>query len=294
MEYKLDIFAGLEERILYMDLKFINEKIDKKISCITKLEVHNSIFEDMGFKESTFSGCDFSHNTFINCYFKKSKMWNVDFTGSRFINCNFDGAEINHSHFIYCKFENCFIEYQTMVQNLPAEYNLREKLCRNLSMESLNSGNDRDYKKYFYDMKAAGEKNNFETFRLKQTAYYKQKTFAERVEAFISFICSKMNKYIWGYGENMVRLFFILICIIFGFAGLFVAPFSVLIDGVGDMCEVSFGQAIFISIMNLCTTSAGYYAGNGVTKVFFGIENILGILFFGLFVSVIVKNINRR
>lgn len=294
MNYELAQFAELEKRTQYVDLKFINEKIDKNISAITNLEIHNSIFEDMGFKESSFSECNFSHNTFINCYFKKSKMWNVNFTGSRFIDCKFDGAEINHSDFVYCRFENCFIEYQAMVQNLPQEANLRERLCRNLSIESLNSGNDRDYKKYFYDMKTAGEKNNFETFRLHRSSYYQKKTFDQRISSLLSFMSSKINKYIWGYGENMIRLCMILLCIIFGFAGLFWAPFSIIKDGIGNICDVSFKQTLFISIMNLCTTSAGYYAGNEMTTVFFGAENILGILFFGLFVSVIVKNINRR
>ena len=293
-DYTIDLFAGLEDRTLYENKKFVNEKIDKKSSTISNREVHNSVFEDMGFKETVFSDCNFSHNTFINCYFKKTKMWNVNFTGSRFINCNFDGVEINHSDFLYCKFENCFIEYQAMVQNLPAEANLREKLCRNLSMESLNSGSDKDYKKYFYDMKAAGEKNCFETFRLQRTAYYKQKTFDQRVSAFISFIHSKVNKYLWGYGEDVILLCFILLCIVFGFSGAFKASFSAIQNGNGDMCWISFGQSFFISIMNLCTTSAGYYAGNSLTQVLFGIENILGILFLGLFVSVIVKNINRR
>lgn len=294
MDYKEDIFAGLEERRQYRGLKFVNEKIDKKIPSIDNREVHDSIFEDMGFKESVFSECNFSHNTFINCYFKKVQMWDVNFTGSRFINCNFDEAEISHSSFIYCSFENCFIPYQAMVENLPTEANLRERLCRNLSIESLNSGNDKDYKMYFYDMKAAGEKNNFETFRIQRRPYYRKKTFDQRVSAFLAFVNSKVNKYLWGYGENMGRLCFILLCIVVGFAGLFFSPFSVIMDGYGNACEVSLGQTLYISIMNLCTISAGYYAGNGMTKVFFGIENILGVLFFGLFVSVIVKNINRR
>lgn len=293
MDYIEGTFVLLEMRKEYKELKFVNEKIDKKMNPVQRLEVHNSIFEDMGFRETKIANCDFSHNTFVNCYFKNTEFWNVDFTGSRFIDCNFDGAKIQHSDFIYCKFCGCFIEYETMLNNLPNEYNLREKLCRNLSLESLNAGYDKDYKKYFYEMKKAGEIDNFETFRLNPKHYYKQKSISEKIIAFFEFCFSKFNKFIWGYGENIFRLFTMLIIIIVLFAFLFYSNFTILLYD-NKIAEITILNAFFISIMNLCTTSAGFYAGNNFTEILFMIENVIGVLFLGLFVSVITKNINRR
>lgn len=293
MDYAEGTFSLLEVRKEYKDLGFVNEKIDKNINPVQRLEIHNSIFEDMGFRETKIANCDFSHNTFINCYFKKTEFWNVDFTGSRFINCNFDGAKIQHSDFIYCKFCGCFIEYEIMLNNLPNEFNLREKLCRNLSLESLNAGYDKDYKKYFYEMKNAGEIDNFETFRLNPKSYYKQKTISEKIMAFFAYCFSKVNKFIWGYGENIPRLFIMLIIIIFVFALLFYNDLTLLLYN-NEAVEITMLNALFISIMNLCTTSAGFSAGNSFTEILFMIENVVGVLFLGLFVSVITKNINRR
>lgn len=293
MDYTNELFSLLEMRKEYKDLRFINEKINKNMNPVQRFEIHHSIFEDMGFRETKMANCDFSHNTFVNCYFKNTEFWNVDFTGSKFINCNFDGVKIQHCDFIYCVFTGCFIEYETMLNNLPNEYNLREKLCRNLSLESLNAGYDKDYKKYFYEMKKAGEINNFETFRLNPKHYYKQKTFSEKVIAFLQFCFSKINKFIWGYGENISKLFFMLIIIIVLFAALFYSDLTSL-EYNSVATEISILNALFISVMNLCTTSAGFYAGNTFTEILFMIENVIGVVFLGLFVSVITKNINRR
>lgn len=293
MEHIIDEFSLLEKRVEYINRKFVNEKIDKKIGEVTRLEIHHSFFENLGFRETKITNCDFSHNIFMNCYFKKSQLWNVDFTGSKFIGCNFDGAKIEHCDFIYSDFSNCFITYDNMVNNLSNEYNLREKLCRNLAIESLNAGYDKEYKKYFYEMKKAGEKDNFETFRLNPNHYYKQKKLQEKILAFIDFTFSKLNKFIWGYGENVRRLCLILVLIIILYALIFHSNLSILINN-GQIVNVTFVQSIFISVMNFCTTSAGFYAGNSLTEVLFMTENILGVIFFGLFVSVLIKNINRR
>lgn len=180
-----------------------------------------------------------------------------------------------------------------MVNNLSNEFNLREKLCRNLAIESLNAGYDKEYKKYFFEMKKAGEKDNFETFRLNPSHYYKQKKVQEKILAFFEFVFSKLNKIVWGYGENVNRLCLILVSFTLIYAGLFYSNISILVNS-GQNVEVTFVQAIFVSIMNLCTTSAGFYAGNTITEVLFMTENILGVIFLGLFVSVLVKNINRR
>lgn len=293
MGYIEKTFSRLKMRKEYKELKFVNEKVDELKNPVERLEIHNSIFEDMGFRATKMSNCDFSHNTFINCYFKNAEFWNVDFTGSRFVDCNFDGAKIEHSDFIYCKFSGCFIGYETMLNNLPNEFNLREKLCRNLSLESLNAGYDKDYKKYFYEMKKAGEIDNFEIFRLNPKYYYKQKPLSEKTRAFLKFCFSKLNKFIWGYGENIFRLFIMLMIIIGLFAALFCSKCTILLYN-SEKAKITISKALFISIMNLCTTSAGFYAGNTFTEILFMVENGIGILFLGLFVSVITKNINRR
>jgi hypothetical protein len=288
-------FDIVEKRILYENCMFSNERPDQKF-IKEKLEITHSKFDNIGFRESKISNSDLTHNIFINCYFKKTKIWNVDFTGCKFINCQFEGVEIQHSDFIYTEFENCCIDFDSMFNNLPAEYNLRAKLCRNLALEALKVAMDTDYKKYFLEMKMSNEKHYYETFRLHPKVYYKKKTVGQRFIAIGNYIKSKFSKIIWGYGENVQQLLISMGVIVLLYSLVFWKSGEVFKNSLEstELYQLSYWESLYFSILNFCTASAGYIPNDFYTQALVASENLIGVIFIGCFVTVMYKNICRR
>lgn len=285
---------NLESRVKYEDKIFCNIRPDKSFNR-DRLEITHSTFANIGFRESNIKNSDLSHNVFIDCYFKKTTICNVDFTGSKFINCQFDNADIKHSDFIYSNFENCCIEYDTMFTNLPTEFNLREKLCRNLSFECLKAGLDKDYKKYFFEERKSREKHYYETFRLEPKSYYKSKTTYQKISAFSKYIQSKLSKRLWGYGESIYQLLLSMIITNIVYSIIYIMCGQVFVYQLSDTKKftLNFFDSLYFSFLNFFTSSP-YCTNNSIIKVIIVSQYFIGVTFMGCFAAAVYKNINRR
>ncbi|MGG7195399.1 pentapeptide repeat-containing protein [Clostridium butyricum] len=287
--------CDLESNVEYIDKLFSNERPDSNFKK-EKLDIQHSTFTNIGFREANIKNSNLSHNVFVSCYFKKSNIWNVNFTGCTFINCKFDDVDIEHSDFIYANFENCYIMYDIMYNNLPREFNLRENLCRNFSMECIKAGMDDDYKKYYFEERKAREKNYYEIFRLNTKPYYKDNNMYQKIIAFFKYMQSKVSKVLWGYGENIwqlicsmlfINMIYVIIYMFFG------ESFSSQVD-----TDVNFKfnilNAIYFSISNFFTSSSGYYANNLSLRIIILSQYFVGVTFIGCFTAALYRNINRR
>lgn len=286
---------NIESRTQYEDQIFANERPDDQF-IKEKLDIQQSTFANIGFRGAKIKESDLSHNVFINCYFKKTSIWNTNFTGSKFINCQFDGVNIQHSDFIYCSFENCYISYDDMFSNLPVEYNLRERLCRNLALECLKAGQDIDYKKYFFSEKKARELHDFETFRLNVKPYYKNKTGYQKITSLLNYINSKVSKILWGYGEDIYRLFIAMGLVILIYAFIYIIAGNSFKYQINDIStfKLNFIDAFYHSFSSFFTSSSGFYPSNTFIKMITISEYLVGATFIGCFVAAVYKNINRR
>lgn len=289
---KFDI-NNIESRKLYSDLEISNQRPDD-IFKKDKIEITHSIFENIGFRNSKIANSDLTHNIFINCYFKKAEIWNVDFTGSKFINCQFDDISIQHSDFIYSSFENSYINYDSMFSNLPREFNLREKLCRNLALESLKFGRDNDYKKYYFEQRKSRENHCYETFRLKQKPYYKQKTTYQRLLALIEFLLSKFSKIVWGYGEYIQRLLFSMFILIVGFSTLYYNNVGNIINADQINYKLSYRDTLYLSFCNFFGLDTKFYTIDKSLDMIISFQGFIGLVFVGCFITALYKNISRR
>jgi hypothetical protein len=285
----------LKETELFNNILLINERPDKQFN-MSNLTINQSTLAHLGFKESKFFNCNLSHNVFIDCYFKKTYFESVTFTGCKFINCIFDAALIN-CDFRYATFENCFIEFKDMLPNLPnlpSYHNVRWKLCTNLALESLKAGNSDNYKEYFYEEKVSSEKHYWEMFR-KRESYYRKKYGAwDSLFGLIRFITSKLNKIIWGYGENIWQLIRVM--------SYTIMLFTLLLFFTGDFYEngnavserLSFGESLFVSVCNFFTISSGYTTSDTISRVNTAAEGFVGMILMGFFVAALFRFINRR
>lgn len=272
---------------------FSNERYDDKE--YEKLVLKNSTFATMGFKNNSFKDCQFKYCTFINCYFRNASFVDVEFTGCNFYDCNFDGTSYNNCDFRYAKFKDCFINYDDFKCCLPKEDNLKRKLCMNLSIESLKSGFEDEYKKYYFEEKDATERYNYEIF-LRRQPYYKNKYNSwEAFLALIQLIIGKINKCLWGYGEKLTTLLKNIFLIILVFSIIYCLFGEVyLINDNTLPIKLNFFDSIYLSICKFTNLPSSITSTTPYMRYFFIAEGVFGLILMGFFITALYRNINRR
>lgn len=228
---------------------YANERHDKKI--YSNLIIQNSTFATMGFKENRFIDCTFRYCIFVNCYFRGAHFNNVIFNGCKFIDCNFYSTSYVNRDFSYVSFKDCYIDYDALKHSLPREENLRWALCTNLSIESLNLGSYDNYRKYYFEEMKATEEKNIEII-LRRQSYYKDKYGGwDAFIALLYLIIGKLNKILWGYGENISTLLFNIVVIILLFSIYYFNSGAVfVVNGNSILTNLSFYDSFYLSICN--------------------------------------------
>lgn len=277
------------------DAVFSNERIDEKWNA-TQYEVYHSTFSKMGFRNSQFKQCNLSFCVFIDCYFKKAIFDQVKFVGCLFINCNFDLAVITKCDFRYASFDNCFIPYSQMKNNFPDnEENIKAKLCRSLSLQCLKLGEINEYKLYLFEEKASNEVHSIRKLIHRGNSFYNKYSLSEGLGGLFDYMCSKVSKIIWGYGEKMSSLLccMLLVMLTYSCVYYFNEVYIVLEESNGSATSRAV-LAIYISLCNFFS-----FMGNEIFKTqalrFIGLsEYILGVILMGFFVAALFRQINRR
>lgn len=279
-----------EENKRYENVVLANERIDEKWSS-NNYKFNNSTFAKMGFLKAKFSNDDLRFNVFIDCYFKRARFENVNFTSSIFINCNFDDITIVNCTFDYCQFEKCFIKYSAMQSSLPAWPNTRWGLCKNLSLEALNSGYEEEYRNYYFAEKKASEQYYWKKFWHKGSEkYYEKYNAIDQLTGLWNYILSKANRFLWGYGEKLTRLIFNIVLVHLAFTFGYFFNIKQVADGV----EMTWGIANYLSLSNLFTVTCAYIPYGMTYKVLSVAEGGIGIVLMGFFVAALFRYINRR
>lgn len=279
----------------FINIYLINERPDEAFNK-RSLTINQSTFSQMGFKKSKINNSDLSHNIFINCYFKDAKFENVNLTGSKFINCTFDNIVLINCDFRYSTFKDCYITFKDMLPNLPnlpSFHNVRWRLCTNLALECLKNGDSENYKLYFYEEKKASEKHYWEMF-VKKEAYYRKKYGSwDSLVGLFKFLTSKVNKFMWGYGENLWQLILVSIITMLTFT-LLLFKNDFYENGNKFTQKLSLDESLYISICNFFTISSGYTTTNTYSRILTATEGIIGMILMGFFVAALFRFINRR
>jgi uncharacterized protein YjbI with pentapeptide repeats len=93
-------------------------------------------FANISFKGSEVKDSRFINCTFISCYFRKTLIRNSKFDGCKFIDCDFPKVRVQGSNFMFPQFKGCFVGFDEMRPNLPAEPELRSKAAAELAREA--------------------------------------------------------------------------------------------------------------------------------------------------------------
>ena len=177
-----------------------------------ELELHDKIVQravwvNVSVRKGNFSKCDFSYTIFINCYFRDASFRDCDFTGCRFVHCNFQSRSMLGCNFRYSRWEKTEVRRVLLLGNLPAESNLAQKFLIQLRLNSASIGEYDDARYYLYEAEKRSREHYLEIIKCRKEYYRKKYAFSqERLMAPFRYARSWLNKVVWGYGEQPIRL----------------------------------------------------------------------------------------
>lgn len=148
-----------------------------------------------------------SYSTFVNCYFRGAHFKGCDFTGCRFIGCNFRSSAVQDCDLRYTKWDRTDIPRSTLLGNLPAQPNLAQEVLIQLRLNATSVGEYEDARQFLYEAEKRSRKHFVEIMRCRED-YYRDKYSMSptRLVAPVRYLKSLVNKLLWGYGEQPLRL----------------------------------------------------------------------------------------
>lgn len=181
--------------------------------------VQRAIWVNVSTRESKFVKCDFSYTMFVNCYFRGALFYDCDFTGCRFVDCNFGSSSMHSCKLRYSRWERTEIARGTLLDNLPAEGNLAQKLLIQLRLNAASVGEYDDARYYLYEAEKRSREHFLEIIKCRKDYYRKKYAYsAERLLAPFRYASSLTNYALWGYGERPLKLSLngLLLILVFG------------------------------------------------------------------------------
>lgn len=229
------------------------------------------VFENVNFKQVNFEECYFRNCTFIRC----------DFTGSKFRDCYLMGSKFPGCLFRYIVFYETLIDDGFLERYLPSEENLARDLVRALRVNFSQIGN--------YDgvNKAAKKEVELTGVHLYKAAYsnegyYRSKesySGVNRLFFLLSHARWKLENWVWGNGESIFRV------VLFGVFFIFLSSFLVY-----DPCEIGFYDAFLSTWYEFWDVDPDFIIDQNVSVLLAAGRFLL----FGLFISVLVKRMEKR
>ena len=188
-----------------MDLAFGSTRLDGQT--IQGSNFRHCTFANISFLKTIIEKGTFEDCVFIGCYFRRAELNSASFIGCRFIDCNFGYVAIKSSQFKYSSFRGCQIPFAELHASLPSEPNLREELARNLSLESRRLGLSLEARQYRMTEIQAREAHLRAAVKCESQWYRDHFDALSRFRAGMQLIFSLFNRYLWGYSEQIWRLF---------------------------------------------------------------------------------------
>lgn len=158
-------------------------------------------------KKVIFENCNFSAAVIYRGYFHDAIFRKCEFVGTRFDECNFRQATFDRCTFDYADFNRCILPIPQILANLPVYSNVRWDLIHTVRANQRAMGDvQHEADLVRHDIEA--EIAHWKDVRRRPTSYYnKYDNFRDQAVAW--FHCRRLwiERYIWGHGESLTRLF---------------------------------------------------------------------------------------
>lgn len=261
----------------------------------TGQEFRHCTFANVSFLETTIERCSFLNCAFIDCYFRKTNFENCSFVGCKFVDCQFIKPRFVGNTFAFPQFRNCFIPWESFSDCLPPEAGFRSAIADELAREAGAAGEMSDARRYRLVGEEAFERKLWNTAWASGGFYYeKPRPPLERVRSAVRWVARKFNRHLWGYGERgaILARSFLVTALAFALAfRLFVSD-----ELIQHGENLSFGDFGLYTFDNLLagTGFSNVEATGNAARWLSGSEIFAGLVFIGLFVSLVFNWIRRR
>jgi len=244
--------------------------------------------------------------TLHDCDFYKANLshahcFKVDFSGSSLMKANFSHANLHFANFHNCNLLGTNFEHARLENVIWDKDILQEKKAKITKSNEERIDLYQQSEEIYRNLRSTCEADGlFETagkffqkemkMRRKQMPLFSTKRFISKL---VDFSC--------GYGERPLRIIILSAIVILLFAGIF---FITGLNNSGDIIQLSFNasmqeniqellNSLYFSVVTFTTLGYGDILPIGISKLFAGIEALLGGFILALFVVVFVKKMTR-
>jgi hypothetical protein len=166
-------------------------------------------------KKVVFENCNFSAAVIYRGYFHDAVFRKCEFIGTRFDECNFRQATFDRCTFDYADFNRCTLPIPQILANLPVYSNVRWDLIHNIRANQRDMG-DVQHEADLVRQDIESEIAHWKDVRRRPTSYYnKYDNLHDQTIAWLHCRRLWIEKYIWGHGESLTRLFLATLVVLF-------------------------------------------------------------------------------
>jgi Pentapeptide repeats (9 copies) len=275
------------------DIMIAAQRLDGSV--LTGRRFNHCTFANVSFKETQLTDSEFNDCAFVNCYFRKARITNCRFVGSRFYGCEFPRIALQSCDFMYATFFACAVPFGEMEHNLPSEPNLREELAAGMALAAEERGWTAQAKEYRLAAIGAREEHLVAAVSSKSTWYKEHYSSWRRVGACVQFVGSKLNGFLWGYGERwgiLLRNLFLLTILVFP-ALLWLVRKDLIPSGrnpatVKDVLWLSLSAIVPVNVASPVAVSST------TAQMILTSEAFCGVVIGGLFVTLLLRSVLNR
>lgn len=254
----------------------------------------NSTFANVSFLSSKISRGSFRNCVFIECYFRKADLRDSSFVGCKFINCNFAHVTIRDCDFRYAEFRGTPPPFAEFVHTAPQQANLRYELFNSLARVADYAGDADTARRYRLAAVEAMDKHLRAAVRAESTWYREHYDAVGRLGSLIRLCWHQLNRSLWAHGESAWRLLISAMLVT-----LVVFPVLFLVFQTGIQTPAagrSTSDYLWVSLSNflLLDRLSDVSLTTSVTRSLSAIEALLGVIFAGMYVTLLVKALLRR
>jgi uncharacterized protein YjbI with pentapeptide repeats len=254
-------------------------------------------FANVSFKDATLANCTFLNCAFLDCYFRGTKFSGSSFTGCKFEDSTFVDASFIEVEFSFPVFRGCFIPFKEVGEQLPDDPGMRFKMADELAREAAASGAARDARRYRLASAKAYDSHQANIALAVGSDYYRQRfERKDRAGAAGQYISRRINRALWGYGERggiLARSFLVVGAAIFPALFWLFARDSLKLPEDRPLGWVNYELFSFDNLLNRAGFSHVVFVGT-TAEIMVGVEVLVGLLFIGLFISLIFNWMRRR
>lgn len=281
--------AKLAESAIASDCLFASERLDG--SEIASRQISHSTFVNVSFLATKIQHSRFVNCIFIGCYFRKTEISASAFVGCRFIDCIFDFSTIQNTDFKYSKFRRSVLPYRDMQFSAPSEPNLRRDLFYELSRAADSVGDADEARSYRLAAIDATNVHLWAGVKAQSTWYAEHFPTERRLAAGFTLLWHYLNRALWQHGESAWRL---LRSALIAVLGLF--PLLLFLGRESAGSGTDYADSTWLSVSNflLLDRLSDLTAASTYLRIVSATEALSGIVFAGLFVTLVVKALLRR